>query len=187
MQTLKINRYSAKATCEDSLAGAPSTPDDDPRSTLPELAPGAPQATVLASLGPPDERSERELHYYEQGVRVLLDEHGAVERVEVFGEATGAGPSDANGNRQGRFEQGGKWYRPGKWALHGVTMGMPGEEVVRHLGYPESVDRDALGLFHLWYPKLSLKLVLALEAPQRLIKVRRGGDSPTQDANGFVD
>jgi hypothetical protein len=181
----KLSIQGGQASARPTSTPSGQAPDSAP--VLPELSPGAPQAAVLASLGPPDERSERELNYYEKGVRVLLDEFGAIERVELFGEATGAGGIDANGNRSGQFERGGKWYRPAKWELQGVRMGSPGEEVVRRLGYPKSIERDSMGLFHLWYPTHQLKIVLALEAPQRVVQVRRGAKPPAIDANGFVD
>jgi len=187
VQKLAIHRGSEETTSSGDPALGQKQGQERRPNVPKELTTGAPAATALAALGPPDDRTDTELRYYEQGLRVLLDEFGAIERVEIFGEPVGAGPIDANGNQTGRFERGGKWYRPGKWAFHGVTTGMTGDAVVRRLGHPEEVYRDADGLFHLWFPQLSLKVVLALEAPQRVIKVRRGGGPPNMTANGFVD
>lgn len=141
------------------------------------LRPGDPSNAVLADLGKPDETREEEdgsaeLRYYDAGVAVTLDSSGLVREVYLYGEPTGGGPIDANGNRTGLFDQKGRWFRPNGRSVGGVRMGMTGLEVMKLLGPSPDVESDYLGHLTLRYPDKGMALVLSTEAPYRVIGIR---------------
>ena len=99
---------------------------------LDRLEAGTPAEVVLEVLGPPDvdhafDRGGRRLSWYEQGVRVRLDDAGRLTQASFFGQGTSDGGVGAGGTR--RIGGEGGLYTPGLWTYRGQRLG-------------ESVDSD---------------------------------------------
>lgn len=129
---------------------------------------GDDHGAVLAALGAPDAEDDDALAYYRRGVRVRLDEQGRVRSIDLFGQPA-SDRIDQNGNYVGLFE-GDQWYRPARWSLAGVEVGMHWSEVLQRLGPAERVRADQAGNRALHYPRLGFEVCLSPEPDFRVYR-----------------
>ncbi|MHC4600594.1 MAG: hypothetical protein ACYS47_16480 [Planctomycetota bacterium] len=118
----------------------------------------------LEYFGKPDKQTERSdgsrwLHYYKKGIKAHVDYYGKVLEIQFFGEAR----SDnrvATGRWVGVYDPDGKWYRPCRYFIDGVSAGMHVVEVFRNWGAPDKRNHRADGTELMVYESRNLALVV---------------------------